>query len=292
MIVLKLLPWLVLFSVMSCLFLVGALWFLRSQLQDDSIPVLEQFAQASDKVMFIFPHPDDEITCAGTLKQLDEQGIETILLTLTKGEAGPTSGLIDESSPSKKAQLADLRQQELQSSAKLLGIDHLEILDFPDGGIQDIPSETIRAILYDKIQVYQPSILVTYDDQIGLYGHPDHIEVARHLKDLFLEFHSQQNFSPSQLYQVTLPRPMIEIALKISDTFRKNYHNSQDGLPPPDLAIKIAQWGYDKRQVFESHRSQKDSLSDLQPYYDKFPPFVYFRVFDKEYFTQVKPETP
>jgi LmbE family N-acetylglucosaminyl deacetylase len=279
------------FSLIGFTLLLSFLWIIRRQLQDDSIPVKEQLTEKMGKVMFIFPHPDDEITCAGTLKKLDEQGIETILLTLTKGEAGPTSGLINEANASvKKAKLAQLREQELHSVGKLLGIDYLEILDFPDGGIQNIASEQIKATLLEKINYYQPSIIVSYDDRIGLYGHQDHILVARYLKELWLESRHNPNFSPSRLYQVTLPKPMIQTALKISETFQKNYPNHpEDGLPFPSIAINITQFGSYKRQAIETHRSQKDMLNDLQPYYDKFPPFIYFWVFDKEYFTEVNP---
>lgn len=37
------------------------------------------------KAMFIFPHPDDEITCAGTIAKMKTNNWEVYLLTLTKG---------------------------------------------------------------------------------------------------------------------------------------------------------------------------------------------------------------
>jgi LmbE family N-acetylglucosaminyl deacetylase len=93
--------------------------------------------------MFIFPHPDDEITCAGTLKILDNQNVTTTLITLTRGEAGESNGMVRESEPVKKKKLlGEIRQKELLAAGRLLGIDHQEVLDFPDSGLKDLGSET------------------------------------------------------------------------------------------------------------------------------------------------------
>ncbi|MGL5874456.1 MAG: PIG-L deacetylase family protein [Xenococcaceae cyanobacterium] len=265
----------------------GGLWFLRSRLQDDSVTVLENFH--GEKVMLIFPHPDDEITCAGTLKKLDLLGNETILITLTRGEAGSTNGLIDESDlQQKKIKLGQLRQQELQSVSQLLGIDRLEILDFPDGGIQDIAADLIEKVIREKIDRYQPTILITYDDRIGFYGHQDHLLIARYTKEIFLKEKDSSGFPVKKLYQVTLPKPAIEVALKISESFRQSYTAlTKNGLPEPTFAVNIAKFGNYKRDAMLLHRSQKPTFDEMQPYFDRIPPFIYFRIFDKEYFAEV-----
>lgn len=268
------------------LIILGILWFIRTRLQDDSVPVTNELL--GEKVMFIFPHPDDEITCAGTLKMLDTKGSETILLTLTHGEAGPTNGLIDAADPQKKAKLGQLRKQELESVSKLLGIDHLEILDFPDHGMEDIPPQLVKKTLEEKIIFYQPTVIVTYDDKIGFYGHPDHLLVARYLKEIFLQERDRPNFPVKKLYQVTLPTPMIKTALLISESFRQSYKAlTEQGLPLPTMAVKITDYGSYKREAMLLHRSQRATFDEMQPYFAQFPPFIYFRVFDKEYFTQV-----
>ncbi|MBW4619722.1 MAG: PIG-L family deacetylase [Cyanosarcina radialis HA8281-LM2] len=263
------------------------LWFIRRQLQDDSITIAGNFQ--GEKVMFVFPHPDDEITCAGTLKKLNEESNETILLTLTKGEAGTTNGLVDESDPfQKKAALGRLRQQELEAVGQLLGLDRLEIFNFPDHGIEDIDPDLMKKLLKDKIEYYQPTILVTYDDRIGLYGHPDHIAIARYVKEIFLQGQEKSGFSVKQMYQVTLPQPTIATALKISASFRQNYALfANNTLPAPTMAVKISKFGKFKRDAMLLHRSQRPTFDEMQPYFALVPPFIYFRIFDKEYFTQV-----
>src|SRR5215510_7509678 len=111
-------------------FLIGiGFYAIRRQLQDDAIPIANDFH--GENVMFIFPHPDDEITCAGTLRILEDQRVTTTLITLTKGEAGDSNGMVRETDPSKrKSLLGSIRKEELLAAGKLLGIDHQEVLDF------------------------------------------------------------------------------------------------------------------------------------------------------------------
>ena len=268
------------------LLLAGAFFYLRSQLQDDSVPLTDGFT--GEKVMFIFPHPDDEITSSGTLKLLDQQGIETSLITFTHGEAGGNNGMVDETDPvKKKIALAKIREQELRAVGRLLGVDNQEILDYPDSGIKDIPADSLKKIIREKIARYLPTVLFTYDDVIGLYGHPDHRLIAQYTKEIFLEERGKSGFSPKRLYQVTLPAPMIATAKKISASFKRNFSNNTT-LPTPTMAVKISPVGEFKKQAMLLHTSQRPTFNDMQPYFDKIPAWVYFRVFDKEYYAEVK----
>jgi N-acetylglucosamine malate deacetylase 2 len=268
-------------------FCVVVLWWIRTRLQDDAVPVAFDFP--GDRIMCIFPHPDDEIVCAGTLKALDSQGKETILLTLTRGEAGSSNGLVDESDPiRKKQQLGEIRSRELDAVSQLLGIDSLEIFDFPDSGMVDLPPSEVKRVIEEGIDRYQPSTIITYDDRIGLYGHPDHVAIARYVLEIFESRRNQPDFPVQSLYQVTLPKPMIETAMQISDYFKQNYPTlAENGLPDPTFAVKITQFGTYKREAMLLHRSQRPTFDDMQPFFDRFPPAIYFRIFDKEYFARV-----
>ncbi len=277
----------VLFSLIAIiLILAGGFLYLRGQLQDDSVPLTDGFT--GEKVMFIFPHPDDEITCAGTLKLLNKQGIETSLITFTHGEAGNSNGTVNETDPiKKKIALADIREKELRAVGQLLGVNNQEILDFPDGGIKDIPADSLKKIIRQKIALYQPTVLITYDDVIGLYGHPDHRLMAQYTKEVFLTDKGKNSFSPTRLYQVTLPAPMIATAKKISASFKKNFSKNIT-LPTPAMAVRISTAGEFKKQAMLLHASQRPTFNDMQPYFDKVPAWLYYRIFDKEYYAEVK----
>jgi hypothetical protein len=119
---------------------IAALLFIRSYLQDEQVQQTQALVPSTlpQSAMFIFPHPDDEITVAGTMSKLASQGVETTLICLTKGEQGATGGLVE------AARLAEARATELKEAAAILQVDHLEILDFPDGKIAEVNSDLIK----------------------------------------------------------------------------------------------------------------------------------------------------
>jgi LmbE family N-acetylglucosaminyl deacetylase len=270
------------------LLLVVAFWGIRRQLQDESVPLVNDFK--GQRVMFIFPHPDDEITCAGTLKIMDEQGVTTSLITLTQGEAGDANGTVEDTGPEKrKAALGRIRKQEVLAAGRLLGVDNQEVLDFPDGGLQDIPAETLKESIRQRIARYKPTILISYDEAVGLYGHLDHRLTAQYVKEVFLEDRGKPDFPARAMYQVTMPKPMIRVALKISKYFQDNYpKDPSKGLPAPTMAVRITEAGKFKHDAMLLHQSQRPTFNDMQPYFDKLPPAVYYRIFDREYFAEVK----
>jgi LmbE family N-acetylglucosaminyl deacetylase len=213
---------------------------------------------------------------------MDSQGVTTSLITLTQGEAGDAYG-------TSRAALGNIRKQEVLDVGRLLGVDHQEVLDFPDGALQKIPEETLKASIREKIARYQPTILITYDDVVGLYGHIDHRLSAQYVREIFLEGRGQPDFPVQTLYQVTLPRPMIRVALKISKSFQENYPKAPaKGLPAPTMAVRITAVGKFKRDAMLLHQSQRPTFDDMQPYFDKLPPAIYYRMFDREYFAEVK----
>jgi LmbE family N-acetylglucosaminyl deacetylase len=70
-------------------------------------------------------HPDDaEIGCGGLLLKLKDRGYRTGIVYLTVGEMGSRG-------------TPEIRRQELMAAAKVLGLDHVEVMDFQDCHVMD-----------------------------------------------------------------------------------------------------------------------------------------------------------
>lgn len=260
-----------------------ALVLARAFLNDSAVPRTDALipAGAPRVLMAIFPHPDDETTCAGTLLKLHEQGVKTVLVYLTRGEAGPTGGLVS------RAELGRTRTQESLAAARALHVDAVEMLDFPDDGLERVDPRLLKAAMRAMIERYRPSALITYDDRIGLYGHPDHRVSALDVRELVEEGAKDPKFPVRRLYQVTLPPGTIRAALAFSKTFRERYPRDPAlGLPKPDLAVDISAYGSAKKAALEAHRTQRQVLGDLQPMINALPGWLYYRVFDTEYYSR------
>lgn len=257
----------------------------RNQLHNYSIPQRESLVESNSKqrILAIFPHPDDEITVAGTIRSLKKDGHEVRLLCLTKGEKGKSSGIQDEK------YLAELRAKEMTQAAEILELEELRLLELPDSGLEAIGADSIKKVALEMIEEVNPDILISYDSKVGLYGHPDHLTTGKAIEELFLENKEKAGFSPKQLFQVTLCQKQVEVALKLSAGFQRNYpEDPEQGLPRPHFSIPTQEHFTEVKKVLNTHQSQQKVLKDLMPFHDKVPAWIYSRVFDREYFVEVK----
>ena len=270
--ILLVLPWV--------LILVG-----RNKLHDLDIPRREQLISdlsSPQKILAIFPHPDDEVTVAGTLMRLKDDGHKVTLVCLTKGEKGKSSGIEDE------IELAKLRTVEMKESARLIGADQLIIADYADSGIEALGMDSLQKIVRQLILEHEPDVLISYDSKVGLYGHPDHRLTGEAVEKVFLNEKGSSGFSPNQLFQVTLCKKQIEVALKLSSGFKRNYPEDPElGLPQPDFLVTTQPYFHRILQVMKAHQTQQNVLKDLMPFHDKVPVWIYSRIFDREYFKEV-----
>lgn len=257
----------------------------RGMLHDADVLQREELipSAAKQKVLAIFPHPDDEVTVAGTVMGLKAAGHEVILICLTRGEKGNAAQI-----PSEE-ELARLRTAEMQRSAQTLGVDELIQLDYADGGIDDLGMDSLKSLVHALIQAQKPDVLLSYDSKVGLYGHSDHMLTGKAVEEVFLGFRGTTDFAPKQLFQVTLSKKQIEVALKLSAGFQKNYpKDPEKGLPAPDFSIGTQPYFSRTLQVMQAHQTQKKVLQDLMPYHDQVPEWIYSRIFDREYFREVR----
>ncbi len=246
---------------------------------DNSISI-NDLAIKDDRVLFVFAHPDDELTAAGTLSKLNAQGIPTGLICLTRGEAGKTGGLVT------KEKLGEERTKELKDVQSILGIDYLKIFDFPDSGIKDIEPKQIKQAILEEIRAFKPTVIVGYDTTVGFYGHDDHRLAGLYLQEVL---DSSNVDGLNGYFKVTLPEPMIDLALKMSPTFKNRYpQDPAKGLPKANFAVKTSRYGKFKRKAMEAHKTQKQVIDNVAPYCMSVPPFIYFKIFDREYFHKVE----
>ena len=130
--------------------------------------------------MAVLAHPDDEsLGLGGTLAAYAAAGVETFLLTATRGDAGRYGNhrLGDPGHPGRSA-LGKVRERELRTAGSVLGIRGIDLLDYPDQQLDRAnPKEAIAAIV-DHPHRVRPHVVVTFGPD-GAYGHPDHIAISQ-----------------------------------------------------------------------------------------------------------------
>lgn len=116
----------------------------------------EEIAPPVD-LLAIAAHRDDaELTCGGTLAKMAQLGYRVGILDLTQGEMG-TEGS------------ADLRGEEAEAAARVLGVTARRNAGLPDAGLENTP-ET-RLVVARFIRAFRPRVVILP----YLNGrHPDH----------------------------------------------------------------------------------------------------------------------
>ena len=137
----------------------------------------------------VHAHPDDEASKgAGTTAKYSAEGVRTVLVCCTGGEAGDIlTPAVD--TPEVRANLYEVRMAELQASVDALGYASLHMLGYHDSGMPDTetnarPDNFANAPLDEAVERFvriiraeRPQVIITYRDEQNFYPHPDHIRV-------------------------------------------------------------------------------------------------------------------
>jgi len=128
------------------------------------------------RLMCVLAHPDDEsLGTGGTLATYAAQGIETYLVTATRGERGRFGDARERPAPDV---VGKAREAELRAAAKELGLREVEILGYPDGALDAVDPVAAQEAIAGHLCRVKPHVVVTFGPE-GAYGHPDHIAISQ-----------------------------------------------------------------------------------------------------------------
>jgi LmbE family N-acetylglucosaminyl deacetylase len=130
--------------------------------------------------MVAVAHPDDEaLGFGGVLAKYGEEGVETCLVTATRGDRGRYFGhTMDRPEHPGRQALAALRERELHASAAVLGVREVALLDYEDGRLDQAEPGEVVGHLVRQMRRFRPDVVLTFAPD-GAYGHPDHIAISQ-----------------------------------------------------------------------------------------------------------------
>jgi len=147
-------------------------------------------------MLLVHAHPDDEsITTGATMAKYVAEGAHVTLVTCTLGEEGEVLvPELEHLAADKEDGLGQYRIGELDAAMRALGVTDHRYLGGPgrfrDSGMMGEPTnerpdsfwqadpESAVAELVRVIREVRPQVVITYNE-IGGYGHPDHIQAHR-----------------------------------------------------------------------------------------------------------------
>jgi LmbE family N-acetylglucosaminyl deacetylase len=131
------------------------------------------------RLLAVLAHPDDEsLGFGGVLAKYAAEGVETFLVTATRGEGGRFREHREGPEHPGRARLGEIREAELRAAAKVLRIGDVTILGYPDGRLDQVEPREILDTLVRQIRRVRPQVVLTFSPD-GSYGHPDHIAICQ-----------------------------------------------------------------------------------------------------------------
>ena len=199
------------------------------------------------RILLVHAHPDDEtINNGATMAMYAARGAQVTLVTCTRGEEGEV--LVPELSHLAAAQTDGLgahREIELANAMKALGINDFRFLGAPEKKFRDSgmigtpPNERpdnfwnadfkeASNYLMAVIDEVKPHVLITYDE-IGGYGHPDHIQAHR----IAMEAAKRASWNIPKIYWNTMPKSVIADGIEKMKALGSDFFGAEsaDDLP-------------------------------------------------------------
>jgi len=128
------------------------------------------------RLLAILAHPDDEsLGTGGTLLKYASEGIETYVLTATKGQKGRYGDLATKPS---FEEVGTIREKELRAACEILGVKETFTMSYMDGELDQANPEEIISEIAIHIRSIRPQVVITFGPEGG-YGHPDHIAISQ-----------------------------------------------------------------------------------------------------------------
>ncbi len=171
------------------------------------------------RILLVHAHPDDEtINNGATMALYASLGADVTLVTCTRGEEGEVlvPGLSHLAS-SHQDLLGAHREIELANAMKALGITDYRFLGhYRDSGMMGTDQnnrpdvfwqadlDSAARELVNIIEEIKPHVLITYDE-IGGYGHPDHIQAHR----VAMRASELATWQIQKIYWNTMPKSVI-----------------------------------------------------------------------------------
>ena len=203
-------------------------------------------ADRIERVMVVTAHPDDsEFGAGGTVAKFVKEGRQVTYCILTNGNKGSS----DRSMTPER--LAGIREEEQRNAARVLGVEAVDFLGFPDCELEDT-RESRRAVTA-AIRRHRPDLIITQNPMrtknLGA-SHRDHRTAAGIAIDCVYPLARDHMAFPELLEQGLEPHKVKEIYMMWWET--------------PEVVVDISETIDLKLKALACHASQIKDMTGVE----------------------------
>lgn len=248
-------------------------------------------------LLTVHAHPDDESSKgAGSVARYSAEGVQTVLVCCTGGEEGDIlNPAMDR--PEVRERLSEIRMEELEQAAKIIGYDEVVLLGYRDSGMPGseansrtgsfaaVPLDEAVGRLVAEVRRFRPQVMVTYPENQEEYPHPDHLRVHEISVAAFDAAGDPDRYpeagpphQPLKLYYTTWPRrrmlamheKFVELGLESPFDDRWLARMARD-TTEPTTRVDISGFDHVRGDALRAHATQVDPT---HPMWFGLPPEV------------------
>jgi LmbE family N-acetylglucosaminyl deacetylase len=202
-----------------------------------------------DRVLVVLAHPDDpEFFCGGTIACWAASGREITYCLLTRGDKGS-----DDDSLSIQ-ELAEIREVEQRSAAKVLGVHEVMFLKELDGYV--LPTLDLRRDIVRVIRQVRPHVVITCDPT-NFFPSKTYINHADHRAAGQATLDAVYPAARSALYFPALSQEEGLAPHKVREVYVA-------GAQHPNITVDITEFFNQKVSALSEHRSQIKDITALE----------------------------
>jgi LmbE family N-acetylglucosaminyl deacetylase len=159
------------------------------------------------RVMVVTAHPDDpDFGAGGTVARLTAEGKHVVYCIVTNGNKGSSDRTMT------PERLVLIREEEQRNAARVLGVETVEFLGFPDGELED--TRTSRMAVTAAIRRHRPDLIITQNPSrtknLGA-SHRDHRITSGIVLDCVYPLARDHMAFPELLAQALEPHKVKEV---------------------------------------------------------------------------------
>lgn len=220
-------------------------------------------------ILAVYAHPDDETSgMGGSIIRYVREGAKVYVACATRGEWGTLgTGRV----AIKRADLSNVRENELRAVLQSYGAEEPIFLDYVDQEVDQVEFEELVSKVIGVMHRVSPDIVVTFGP-LGISRHQDHMAIHRATLEAFKRYVHSTNSSTRLLYDA-VPKQAIDL-----------FDLDLDGPETqPNVFIDITNFKHLKIKALRSYRSQEDAqwladsfedlpLADVETFHQVYPP--------------------
>lgn len=247
------------------------------------------------RAMIVIAHDDDMCALAGTASLLNNRGWEIAVVSFTRSSERDAAQVKACKNILDTVIFVKLCHEQIRNDKEE---ERRGYYAFPKDSFDMVFNKTIIEAEYEKqINQFNPTVIFTLDNDIGGYGHPEHVLISQIAINLAIE----KRISPLYIYQSVYTDHMENSIMERHSRRMKSWGfpgNEWDnakkiygvnGMPEPSVQIKITSQAQVKMDYLRSYnKRERKTLGFFVPEFEKYSAEEYFSIFDREFFRVIK----